>query len=136
MRPRREQAQALNRVAGACRWVWNWALRRWTDHHAATGQSIRLKQLSPELTALKRQPGMEWLNAVDSQARQQVLKDLHRAFSNFFMNRARYPRFKSRKRDQARFRIPQRVRIQDGQVYVPKIGWIRIRQSQEVEGTT
>src|SRR5215472_16116322 len=99
MRPSKAQGPVLNRMAGARRFVWNWALRRWKDHYAATGQSISLKQLSTELTALKAQPATAWLNQVDSQALQQALKDLHRAFVNFFARRARYPRFKSRKRD-------------------------------------
>src|SRR5215467_2769850 len=107
MRPRRAQEQALNRMAGARRFVWYWALRRWKDHHAATGKSITLKQLSAELTALETQPETAWLNQVDSQGLQQVLKDLHRAFAAIFAKRARYPKFKSRKRDRARFRIPR-----------------------------
>jgi putative transposase len=135
MRPKRAQAQALNRMAGARRFVWNWALRRWKDHSAATGKSITYNRLAAELTALKRQPGLEWLGDVDSQALQQVLKDLCRAFANFFAKRARSPRFKSRKRDKARFRIPQRIKVEEGKVYVPKVGWVRIRQSREVDGT-
>jgi putative transposase len=122
-------------MAGARRFIWNWALRRWKDHCTTTGKSISLKQLSAELTALKAKPETAWLNEADSQALQQVLKDLHRAFVNFFERRARYPRFKSRKRDRARFRIPQRVKIEDERVYVPKVGWVRIRQSREVDGT-
>ena len=54
MRPTAAQASALNRMAGARRFIWNWALRRWKDHYAATGQSISLKQLSAELTALTK----------------------------------------------------------------------------------
>ena len=46
------------------------------------------------------------------------------------------PRFKGKKRDPLRFRIPQRVTVKDGKVYVPKIGWVRIRQSQPIEGIT
>ena len=136
MRPKKDQGQALNRMAGARRFVWNWALGRWKEHFAATGQSISLQQLSAELTALKAQPDTAWLNECDSQALQQALKDLHRAYANFFQKRSRPPRFQSRKRDQARFRIPQRVKIEDGKVYVPKVGWVRIRQSQEVDGQT
>jgi putative transposase len=135
MRPTRVQGQSLDRMAGARRFVWNWALRRWKDHYAATGKSIGLKQLSAELTALKGQPETAWLNEVDSQALQQALKDLHRAFVNFFEKRARYPRFKSKKRDARRFRIPQRVKIQGGKVYVPKVGWVRIRRSRDIDGT-
>lgn len=136
MRPKAEQGHALNRMAGARRFVWNWALARWKETYAATVKSISLKQLSAELTALKAEPGTAWLNECDSQALQQVLADLQRAFVNFFERRARHPQFKSRKRDQARFRIPQRVKIADGKVYVPKVGWVRIRQSREVDGAT
>src|SRR5262249_41320237 len=117
MEPTAAQASNLNRMAGARRFVWNWALARWKQHYAATGKSISLKQLPAELTLLKQQPETAWLNQVDSQALQQVLKDLHRAFSNFFAKRARYPRFKGRKRDRARFRIPQRIKLDDEKVY-------------------
>jgi putative transposase len=136
MEPTSTQAHLLSRMAGARRWVWNWALRRWKDSYATTGKSITLKQLSAELTALKKQPETAWLNEVDSQALQQALKDLHRAFDNFFEKRARYPRFKSRKRDGTRFRIPQRVTAGNAKVYIPKIGHVRIRQSQVVAEPT
>ncbi len=49
---------------------------------------------------------------------------------------ARFPRFQARKRTTPAFRIPQRVRVVAGCVYVPKVGWVRIRQSQGVEGAT
>ena len=136
MRPNAEQGHGLNRMAGARRFVWNWALARWKETYAATGKSISLQQLSAELTALKGKPETAWLSECDSQALQQVLRDLVRAFTNFFERRARYPRFKSKKRDRARFRIPQRVKVADGKVYVPKVGWVCIRQSREVDGAT
>src|SRR4051794_8920396 len=98
LKPTPVQGTLLNRMAGARRWVWNWALRRWKDHYAATGKSISRKQLSAELTALKQQPETAWLREADSQALQQVLKALQCAFVNFFEKRARYPRFKGRKR--------------------------------------
>jgi putative transposase len=123
-------------MAGARRWVWNWALRRWKDRYKTTGKSIGLRRLSAELTALKQEVETAWLKEADSQALQQTLKDLHRAFANFFEKRARYPKFKSRKRDRARFRIPQRVTVADGKVYVPKVGYVRIRQSRELAEPT
>lgn len=136
MRPNAEQGHALARMAGARRFVWNWALAQRRASYADTGKSIPPAELSRRLTALKRQPETAWLREVDSQALQQVLADLQRAFRNFFEKRARFPRFKSRKRDTARFRIPQRVVVADGMVCVPKIGSVCIRQSQPVEGAT
>ena len=101
-----------------------------------TGKSIPASELSTRLTVLKQQPETAWLREVDSQAIQQTLADLQRAYTNFFKKRARFPRFKSRKRDRARFRIPQRVKIADSRVYIPKVGAVGIRQSRPVDVET
>lgn len=138
MKPTTAQAHALNRMAGARRFVWNWALARRKEHYAATGKTLPISTLSAELTALKTKPETAWLKDADSQALQQALKDLYRAYDNHFnpTMRAGFPRFKSKKRDRARFRIPQRVKVVDGSVVIPKIGAVRIRQSQDVDEPT
>lgn len=136
LKPTAVQREALARMAGARRFVWNWALAQRNAHYRATGKGLPAAELSRRLTALKQQPETAWLREVDSQAMQQTLADLQRAHVNFFEKRARFPRFKSRKRDKARFRIPQRVAVADGRVYVPKVGGVGIRQSQPVDGET
>jgi putative transposase len=130
------QDEQFRQFAGARRFIWNWALQQRREHYQKTGKSLPAKELSARLTALKDQPETAWLRAMDSQLLQQVLADLQRAFVNFFERRARSPRFKSRKRDQARFRIPQRVKVIGHRVQVPKIGRVRLRLSQSVEGET
>lgn len=135
VRPTEAQEEHLLRMAGARRFVYNWALERRQEHYRQHGVSIPKKRLSSELTALKNEPGTAWLKEVDSQALQQALRDLDRSFKAFFAQRARYPRFRSKKRDAPTFRIPQRIRVENERVYVPKIGWIRVRQSREIEGT-
>jgi putative transposase len=136
MKPNTRQQQALDRNAGCRRFIWNWALARKQRYYRENGKSLPTSVLKAELPILKRTPGMEWLAAADSQSLQETLRDLDRAFSNFFENRAGFPRFKSRKVDQARFRISQRVTIADGRISVPKIGSVGIRQSQLVGGDT
>jgi putative transposase len=133
MEPTVEQGHALNRMAGARRWVWNWSLSRRREHHAEFGKTLSYSALAAELAALKTRIETAWLKEADSQALQQVLMDVCQAFVNFFEKRARFPRFKSRKRDTPRFRIPQRVKITDGKAAVPKIGLVRIRQSMPVD---
>src|SRR5215210_1382172 len=66
---------------------------------------------------------------------QQALTDVDRAYDAFFKRCRRFPRLRSKKAGHFTFRIPQRVRVQDGRVYVPKVGWVRIRLSRGVEGT-
>jgi len=136
LEPTSTQDEGFRRYAGARRWVWNWALQQKRAHYHATGKGLSEKELSARLTALKADPDTAWLREMDSQLLQQVLADLKKAFTSFFEKRAKFPRFKSKRRDTARFRIPQRVTLTDGCLTVPKIGRVKVRQSQVVEGTT
>ena len=130
------QAEALLRQAGMSRFVFNWALDKKRGHYKETGETLANKNLSAMLTSLKQEEGTKWLREANAQSLQQSLRDLDRAFQNFFSKRSRFPKFKSRHKSPPSFRIPQRVRVQDGKVYCPKIGWIRLRQSQEIVGKT
>jgi putative transposase len=136
LEPTAGQAQAFAQLAGARRWVWNWALAAMQRYYKETGKTLPASVLSAHLTALKDEPETAWLKEMDSQALQQTLADLRRASVNFFARRARYPRFKSKKLDRARFRIPQRVKVVGKGLQVPKIGHVRMRLSQPVVGTT
>jgi putative transposase len=136
LEPTAEQEQKLRQFAGARRFIWNWALQQRREYYRETGKTLPPKELSARLTALKDQPATAWLRDMDSQLLQQVLADLQRAFSNFFARRACYPRFKSKKAELPRFRIPQRVKLVGNRVQVPKVGRVRLRLSQPIIGTT
>src|SRR5215468_3870312 len=131
--PTAKQEAALARYAGARRFVFNWALARRKETCEQNGKSISWSGLSAELTGLKSKPGFEWLKEIDSQLLQQALADCKRAFDNFFQKRAGFHKFKKKHSAQQSFRIPQRVKLEDGRIYVPKIGWVAIRQSQVVD---
>jgi putative transposase len=66
---------------------------------------------------------------------QQSLKDLERAYQNFFQKRADFPRFKKRG-SRGSFRLPQGIKLDqaNSRVFLPKIGWVRYRNSQEILG--
>jgi putative transposase len=134
LEPSDAQAAQMRRFAGARRWVWNWALRRKKDHYTQTHTSLNYNALAAELTALKQQSETAWLREIDSQALQQVLRDLDRAFLAFFAKRSGFPKFKTKKTDPLRFRIPQRVAIDATFVRVPKIGLIKARLHRPMEG--
>ncbi len=134
--PTPAQDEGFRRYAGARRFVWNWALQQCRAHYQETGKGLSRIAVSALFTALKKQPATAWLTEIDSQLPQQAIIDLYRAYEAFFDRRAKYPRFKHKKTDRLHFRIPQRVILSDGYVTVPKIGRVKVRQSQEVEGTT
>src|SRR5438105_2651985 len=93
LEPTAEQEHRLRQLAGARRFIWNWALQQRRDYYRQTGQTLPASALSARLTALKDEPEGAWLREMDSQLLQQALADLRRAFVNFLERRARYPRF-------------------------------------------
>jgi putative transposase len=134
--PNQAQASQLVALAGSRRFVFNWALARRKKHYAATGKTLSLANLSLELTVLKRQEQTKWLQDSDSQLLQQAIQDVDRSFKNFFEKRASFPCFKSKHRDPLTFRIPQRVTANGNRLYIPKIGYVKFRKSQDIDGKT
>jgi putative transposase len=135
LEPTAQQEQAFRQFAGCRRWVWNWALARKRAVYQATGASLPTIDLMAELVSLKQQPKTAFLKECDSQALQQTLRDLDRAFVNFFAGRARFPKPKTRKQTPHAFRIPQRVTVAGKHVRVPKIGLVVVRLHREMAGT-
>jgi len=131
--PTVKQEAALARYAGARRFVFNWALARRKETYQQNGKSISWSELSAELTWLKSKPGWEWFKEIDSQLLQQAIADCKKAFDNFFQKRTGFPKFKKKHSSHQSFRIPQRVKLEGSRVYIPKIGWVAVRQSQAVD---
>lgn len=136
LEPNSLQEQGLYRLAGSRRFVYNWGLDLRKNYYATMGTTPPSEEISRLLTHLKERPETAWLQEADSQLIQQAVKDVDRSFQNFFAKRAKFPKFQSKKQGRYSFRIPQRVKVESGKVYCPKIGWIKIRQSQEIEGAT
>lgn len=135
LEPTASQEHEFLRFAGCRRFVWNWALARKQAVYKETGKSIGYVALAGELVKLKCLPETAFLKECHSQVLQQTLMDLDKAFVAFFEKRARFPKFKSRKRTPNAFRIPQNVTLTDGKVSIPKIGLVKVRLHRAMEGT-
>jgi putative transposase len=99
--PSPEQAAELSRTFGCVRVVWNLALEARTTAWYQRQERVTYVQSSAMLTEWKRSGDLAWLAEVSSVPLQQALRHLQGAFVNFWEKRARYPRFKSRKRSRA-----------------------------------
>ncbi|MFE4250084.1 RNA-guided endonuclease InsQ/TnpB family protein [Streptomyces sp. NPDC056910] len=95
--PTDAQAAELSRTFGCVRKVYNLALAARTEAWARQ-ERVNYNQSSAMLTAWKKTGELAYLNEVSSVPLQQALRHLQVAFTNFFGKRARYPRFKSRKK--------------------------------------
>jgi len=135
------QQQALARVFGCARVVFNDALRTRQQAHEAGLPHITDAELSARLTACKATPERAWLGDVSAVILQQALADLNAAYRNFFAScsgkrkgpTVAPPRFRSRKdrRQAIRFTANARFRVlPNGKLRLPKIGDVAVRWSR------
>ncbi|MBO1283656.1 IS200/IS605 family element transposase accessory protein TnpB [Streptomyces sp. CAI-21] len=119
--PTDAQAAELSRTFGCVRKVYNLALAARTE--AWTRQErVNYIQTSAMLTAWKKTEELAYLNEVSSVPLQQALRHLQTAFTNFFGKRARYPRFKSRKKSRKSAEYTTSAfRFRDGKLTLAKM---------------
>ncbi|MDL4814540.1 RNA-guided endonuclease InsQ/TnpB family protein [Actinomadura opuntiae] len=99
--PTDEQAAELARTLGCVRLVYNKALEERTRAWYTEQRRVSYVQSSAALTAWKKTDDLAFLAEVSSVPLQQALRHLQTAFTNFFAGRARYPRFKSKRKSRA-----------------------------------
>ncbi|MEH8087774.1 transposase [Gallibacterium anatis] len=132
--PNGNQIRRIKQFCGCSRFVFNRALA-WHSEQYEQDKSIKFNynKLANLLPQWKKE--LVWLKECHSQVLQQSLKDLESAFKNFFQQRADFPKFK-KKGLKERFRFPQGCKLeqQNNRLYLPKIGWVRYRNSREVIG--
>jgi putative transposase len=119
--PTDTQAAELSRTFGCVRKVYNLALAARTE--AWTRQErVNYNQTSAMLTAWKKTAELVYLNDVSSVPLQQALRHLQVAFTNFFGKRAKYPRFKSRKKSRKSAEYTTSAfRFRDGKLTLAKM---------------
>src|SRR5580698_3047663 len=134
LQPTATQAESLHAWSRSLRFLWNWMLAQRRDAYSASEGRLRINYFdqAAQLPAMKAM--LPWMALAPSQALQQTLRDLDRAFVNFFEGRAAYPSFKKRSGSPPGIRWPQGMEVNGRCVWLPKLGWMKARLSQVVEG--
>jgi len=138
LRTNGEQQRDMRRFAGSCRFVFNKALAMQKALYEQGEKKVGYAGLCKALTAWRNSEDTAWLADAPVHPLQQTLKDLERAYTNFFAKRADFPRFKKKGMGD-RFRYPEakqfKIDAGNSRVFLPKLGWIRYRNSRELLGT-
>jgi putative transposase len=141
LRPSNEQEELFSQFAGVCRLIYNIAFEQrrehWRQFHRANGNSISYYSQARELKDLRAE--FDWIGAVSQTCQQQALRDLDRAYQNWFKGIARYPSPRKKGRnDTFRFlgrEVPTRkLNAKWSEVRLPKIGWVRYRDTRPLVG--
>jgi putative transposase len=136
--PTGEQQRLMRRFAGSCRFVFNKALALQKERHAQGEKKFGYAGLCKQLTGWRNSAETPWLADAPVHPLQQTLKDLERAYSNFFAKRAAFPRFKKKGQgDSFRYPDPKQIKLDqaNSRVFLPKLGWLRYRNSRKALGT-
>ncbi|WP_407939528.1 RNA-guided endonuclease InsQ/TnpB family protein [Nocardia terrae] len=120
--PTQEQAAELTRTFGCVRKAYNLALAARTEAWFQRGERVSYNTTAAMLTTWKQSADLAFLNEVSSVPLQQALRHLQSAFVAFWEKRARYPRFKSRKKSRASAEYTRNAfRFRDGELRLAKM---------------
>ena len=130
--PTTEQKQLLAKQFGCARFWWNKALGLQYEHRSSNGRWLKRTELNAMLPELKKE--LPWLKTdCYSQVLQATTKNLEQAMKNWFEGRAKKPRFKAKKNKQS-ISFPQNVTIVGEYLKIPKVGLVKAKITQEIEG--
>ena len=126
--PTEQQLAGFIVHAGQARLVYNIALEQRSMWHPGRRTQVGFKSQSRELTALRSE--VDWLRAGSTVVQQGALRDLDRAFTNFFEGRTKYPKRRKKSDKQSfvvRDIVVKRLTKRTAVMFVPKVGWVKFR---------
>jgi|SRR5450756_854838 len=132
LKPGKTQKALLANHAGAARFAFNWGLAKRIEEYKKTGGSSNAIEQHRQLNSLKKTE-YPWMYEVSKCAPQEALRDLDRAFSNFFRwvkakkegkhnGKVGFPRLKSRRQGLGSFRLTGAIHIEEKRVKLPPPG--------------
>ena len=132
--PTPEQETLLAQSFGCTRFVYNNTLRYRTDAYYKDGKSTPHSEAEKRLVSLKKE--FPFLADVSSVILQQTLRDQQEAFKNFWVGRAKYPKFKKKHSRQSIRLTKAAFSMKNGQLFIAKskealnVRWSRPLASQ------
>lgn len=137
IKPNNKQITLLAKHAGCARFAYNWGLARRMEEYKETQKSSNAIEQHRQLNALKKTE-FPWMYEVSKCAPQEALRDLDKAYKNFFRSlksgkKIGFPKFK-KKGVYDSFRLTGSIRSLKRSVVLPRLGEIRTKERTNVKG--
>ena len=127
--PNAEQRIMLAKTFGCVRFIYNKMLQDRIDYYKKTGNSLNN-------TPAQYKSEFTWLKEVDSLALANAQLNLNKAYKNFFSQpNVGFPKFKSKKKHKFSYSTNNQrgtVRIENGCIRLPKVGFVKLKQHREI----
>lgn len=96
LKPNKAQEEWLRQYSGVARFIYNFSLAMKEVAYKEQDISLGQKEIMRQITDMKYTPEYEWLQSYNSETIKQAVKDMLRAYTNFFKNNKGFPKFKKR----------------------------------------
>lgn len=128
--PSENQEQLLWKSVGTARWAYNFVLDMKQKTYEETGKSIYEGEIRKIITQMKKTDEYKWLNEGSAQIPKQAVKDLDRAYQDFFKGNAQRPTFKNSKKSKKSFYHDNgKLKVKENKlVTIEKVGWIKTNE--------
>jgi len=138
LRPTAKQRRYFGGCCGAARYVFNWALADRIATYEAGGKPNKFEQ-KRRFNATKDEI-CPWIREYPYCIMQEEFDHVDIAYQNFFRRikqgkggkETGFPKFKSRYKDKQSFVLRGSIRVENGRVKLPRIGWVNLAESNYI----
>ncbi|WP_288709624.1 transposase [uncultured Clostridium sp.] len=133
--PTREQEILFYKHINCQRYIYNWALNLNNELYRKDKKKYSSTVLGKMLTQYKKQE--VWLSEVSNATLKESIRNLDKAYTNFYKKRAKLPKFKSKKKSKLSFysRYEKIKFYQNNTVNLEKIGKVKYKSSYNIDLT-
>jgi putative transposase len=122
----------LLKNSGAARWAYNWGLSQKKAAMDAKQKIPNNIELHRRLNGIKK-ADCPWMYETSKCSAQEALRNLDRAFSNFWTARKKkrkvgFPKYKSRKKGIGGFRLTGSINVLCDRIQLPRLGTLRLKE--------
>lgn len=122
-----KQTTACLKHAGAARYTYNWGLNQKKMAYENGEKTPNAIELHRRLNLLKKSE-LPWMYEVSKCSPQEALRNLDRAFDNFYKKRSKFPKFKSKKNGIGGFRLTGTIKVTDKTIQLPRLGVLKLKE--------
>lgn len=138
LKPNNAQRAYFKKACGVARFAYNWGLEMWQQQYQAHKENAENPRpdeflLCRQLNAIKREK-FPFMLEVTKSAPERAIKDLGKAFRNFWAGRAKYPKFRKKSRHDSFYISNDLFRIIGNKIRIPKLGWVRMAEILRFSG--
>ena len=132
--PTKEQEILFKKHIGAMRYIYNWALDSNNKLYKEQKKKYSITELGKQLTQYKKEE--IWLNEISYATLKEAIRNLDKAYNNFYKGRSRLPKFKSKKISKESFYTRcDTLYFKENVVNLEKIGKVKYKSSYDIDLT-